>query len=60
MTQPNGITLLPISVRWVEECVKKCSYIDYHAENYFIFKPFLFETPVRELMCMKVEVLGVE
>ncbi len=31
MTEANGMTLVPISVRWVEECIKKASYIDYNA-----------------------------
>lgn len=35
-------------------------YIDFSIENCFTFKPFTFETPVRELMTMKIELLGIE
>lgn len=34
--------------------------MDYNGQDYFIFRPFLFETPMRQMMCMKIELVGIQ
>jgi hypothetical protein len=56
----GGAEVVGVSGRWVEECVKRAQYIEHDLEHCFTFRPFGFETPLRELMAMKVELVGID
>ena len=36
------VEIIPVSIRWINFCVKKNDFIPHNAEGYLIFKPFEF------------------
>ena len=55
--QAGNVELIPMSTRWIEHCIKRGEFIPPKIavdNNFFTFKPFSFDTPIKELRSMKI------
>jgi hypothetical protein len=58
-TTKEKVKIVPVSHRWVRECIAKASLIGLKVENY-IYQPFPFPTPINGFHKMVFLVIGLD